>query len=240
MNKLLEKIFIESGFRIYYPKFLEDGQNKNFFAVNESINKKEYFLITFFDYISKKKLTDLINRQAFEYYSNLKKLSFYEKEMQKNTSLIICLKEKKLTLDRDKKKSIYEVEEDLYNFKKYVLVYTERQIQDFESNYITYKPREIKLIKHLQNILNNSKSFKQFKFNLEEDTFYNLITKLFIKLPFLNLKTLKSATLENLEQKIKEELKIIETFDFIDTILQKNEIEDMDEENFLSEIGVIE
>ena len=240
MNKLLKKIFRESNFKINDAELLLNSQNRSFFAINQDSDKKEYFLVVFFNTNIEKNLNNLVEKKSYEYYSNLKKIDKYEKEMGKNTSLIVCIKQDSLILDDNIKQAINKVEEDLYNFKKYVLVYTQQQKEFFQSNLTKLEDKKIELIDHLQEKLNNTEEFEKFKANPKKDTYYNLIIKLFIKFPFLNLKSLENSSLENLEKKIEKELKSIETFEFINSLLKKEGLKDLKNDKFLNEIGVIE
>ena len=53
--------------------------------------------------------------------------------------------------------------------------------------------------------LNNHEAFLSFKTNPYKEDIYNLVSKIFIKLPFLNLKYVEQQT-ENLSKNIRESL----------------------------------
>jgi len=107
--------------------------------------------------------------------------------IDKNLSLLILLKVNSNDLPLGVKSLIFDVEEDPYTFKKYVLTFTSEQ----ESLLLSmFEKSGMDVTKFLYKILNDAEYFSAFKFNqtTENALIYDLISKLFIKLPYLNIK----------------------------------------------------
>jgi hypothetical protein len=218
--QLIKTLFNEKGFRIIESseEFNVTGHeaDNHFFAINSSA-RKEYYLVVFLKNIDGLQLLNLIKGDyTRNCYNNIKINSLYEKEMDKNTSLIFCLEsdmfkentsneEEKTKLDL-LKKVIYEVEEDPYFFKKYVLSYFVDQLDEIKTGIITTKSEGKSITDYLQSRLNNTELFKRYKENPVSTLEYDLLSKLFIKLPFLKLTNLDMDLLVNLKIKISAEL----------------------------------
>ncbi|MEO2257443.1 ABC-three component system middle component 1 [Paenibacillus amylolyticus] len=199
MIHFLKDLFNEHEFSIVEPEFLE-GQS-GFMAVNLNPSRLGFFLVLFknedVDFVE---LNELIN----QYFMNLKRLPVgYDKRMDKNFTLIICLKRAAFTYNETLNRSIFEVEEDPYHFRKLVLPYAEVEVQEFNELY-----RAEGITRGLYNLLNDKDKFYDFKKHSAESTAYHLTTRLFIKLPFLHYQG-KEEELENLGSLINSRLKQI-------------------------------
>lgn len=96
---------------------------------------------------------------------------------KKNCDLICILRIKNLSEFKENEESIFSIEEDPYQYKKYVLYYSE-----IEENIIkdtTYKD--------IVDIVSNKEHFKAYKLEPLQSSVYSLAAKIFIKLPFLEL-----------------------------------------------------
>lgn len=106
--------------------------------------------------------------------------------LEKNLSLLVIMEVDNWSHSKEISSLIYDIEEDPYNFKKYVLTYTREQYTLLQA-YIDLLEGDI--IPGLNSVVNNSVVFSKFKNNeeTEEVLIYDLVSKLFIKIPFLNL-----------------------------------------------------
>lgn len=130
----------------------------------------------------------------------------YEREMEKNTSIIILINEDKIDNINNMKNYISYLEEDPYYFRKYVLTYTNNDYKLL--NEIIERDENRSLVNVLNNIIKDVDIFKEFK-TKDNKNIYDIVSKIFIKIPFFNIPKIESDNLielESLESKIKEEL----------------------------------
>lgn len=95
----------------------------------------------------------------------------------KNTDLIITLSLPSLSDFKINESKILEIEENVYQFKKYILYYSEGESELLNG----------KKFKDLQNILSNHNAFKEYKNSPLNPSLYSLAARIFIKLPFLEM-----------------------------------------------------
>lgn len=196
MKKILMSIFEESYFKV--EDFPNSQKFDAFYAISENKKKVNYYIVIFID-----NLFDLEEGYNFnDFYEDLKEFNNdKDHRIEKNLSMLICARRKTLEANEDVSRNIYQVEEDPYVFKKYVLTYTDQQEKYlYERCASIHKP-----LKFLYNILHDHDEFLSFKTNPYQESVYNLVSKIFIKLPFLNLKNLDKLT-EDLPKKINETL----------------------------------
>ncbi|WP_214833883.1 ABC-three component system middle component 1 [Exiguobacterium sp. E4787] len=105
----------------------------------------------------------------------------------KNLSLLIMLKVDSIDISTKIQSLIFDIEEDPFMFKKYILSYTDKQEDIFTEQLGYYDENEV--LKFLNHILYDSEKFSIFKSkkDCEEYLLYDIVSKLFIKLPYLNI-----------------------------------------------------
>lgn len=214
---IVRKIFEESYFSVM-P--FELSKITGLLAVSKKFNVKNYFLVLFIE--DSDLQSDFLRVNIPEYTSLLKKLleDYYDGSVLKNTSLLLCCKSNDvIAVDS----LIYEIEEDPYDFKKYVLIYTKNQVQQLIKKWEETQTESI--VHFLNKELKNTVSFDEFKQSPFEDTGYNLITRLFIKIPFLTI-DIQPKEFEHLPSKIDEQLVQVNEKDFRNLL---KEISDLDE-----------
>lgn len=177
----MNSIFKEYEFELVY---LPTIQNINsFYAISKNEQKINYYLVLFVDNLFDREKKD-INFNSF--YEEIKKLEEYnDHRMDKNLSMLICAKREGLEDNEEISRKIYKIEEDPYFFKKYVLTYTSQQ-----ERLIRSEASLNSIVDFLYNTLNDHEAFLSFKSNPYKESVYNLVSKIFIKLPFLNLKNI--------------------------------------------------
>lgn len=175
MIRILRKIFTEKGFVV--QPFI--SMPTNIFALD--MNRSSYYLAVFVE----EKMLDYRSVELFNsYFDEVKKLDEgYRPDMDKNLSLIVCVKRRNLFPESVLNKIIFDIEEDPYFFKKYVLTYTDPQVKQLMKK----NQGDASIIEYLYRVLNDDNSFQNHKNDPFQESEYNLISKLFIKLPFLNL-----------------------------------------------------
>jgi len=232
MKNLIKKILEEKSFIIDENTLKEE----NSLLARRTENNKFDFLTVMF--VSKDEIRSELIKEKIEVYL-LKILETQQNYfgIEKNLSLLLIMEVDSLEFSKEIASLIYDIEEDPYYFKKYVLTYTRQQVSLLES----YKgTSEGEVIPFLINILNNSTVFSKFKNNEESEDviIYDLISKLFIKIPFLNIEN-NQQTITNLYEEI---IKGIEERDKIlwESLFKLNEISGSDPsvEEILKCIGV--
>jgi hypothetical protein len=182
--ELLKSIFDNNEFSESIVKYKEyscslyaKDDEDNFFIV---LDKKE---------ITEEELDILISNGFSELYERLTKLDIANKAFEKNTTLIFCL-------DSDSEQ-INKIEEDAYLFKKNVIVYSEDMkiaLKELLKNDYS--------LKNMNALLNKDKLFEDSKTATSNS--YTLLSRLFIKLPFLSYER-GVRKLDNLSSVIENE-----------------------------------
>lgn len=99
----------------------------------------------------------------------------------KNTDLIVLLKLNSLSQYKKLEDKIFSIEENPYHFKKYVLYYTEDELSFIKG----------KKYQDIKETLNNHADFINYKNNPLKPCIYNMVARIFIKIPFLIMPSLK-------------------------------------------------
>lgn len=209
MINRLSQIIQNYGFEIVKSneelKILKRNDNEKF----------EYFLL-----VQSTNLTNILKEKQLEYLKILKNV-IKDKEVDKNSTLFICFESEKLPLNLEIYKEILKIEEDPYFFRKLVLPYTQEQI-DFLDN-----PDEFR------NIIKDTNKFEEFKVACKNrnltNSQYEIVSQLYIKLPFFKLPTvsnIKNIVLDEYKSSLDDEKK--KTLTFLET-LNLDEIVDSEE-----------
>jgi len=136
-------------------------------------NEDNFFIVLDKESISNDELNSLISQGFLELYNKLEKLEVTDKTFEKNATLVLCLK-----IEND---LINKIEEDSYLFKKNIIVYSERM----ETSLLNLVEDDYSL-SNINNLLNSDIMFEESKNNQNDG--YTLLSRLFIKLPFLTYK----------------------------------------------------
>lgn len=187
MINILKNIFLNNGYDVQ-DAFSEINQI-GFIGSISRLNKRDYYFVIDVDINTVKDYSiDKIIDKIVENYWNINLLKRYnvESDYKKNTSLIISVKVDSVFDEYKLSNKIYDIEESPYFFKRYIILYTEQQkelIQNIKSSqYIS--------------ILSDKEKFRAYKKNkkgednvndrFENDVLiYDIISKLYIKIPFL-------------------------------------------------------
>ncbi|WP_404317016.1 ABC-three component system middle component 1 [Malaciobacter canalis] len=181
---ILEHIFGEF-------EFLSKELNRNDYSVSlfYKENSADYFIV-----LDKENITNL-EIESFleviqEIYTEFKNDDSTNETFDKNTTFIMCVN------GENNESVLSSLEEDPYIFKKNIITYSDEELEDvIELLNLEYSYENLLLN------LNNEENFDQFK-NNSNLAGYRLLSKLFIKLPFLNFER-QVRELENLSDIIK-------------------------------------
>jgi hypothetical protein len=169
--KLIEN---KDGFS-FYKKII--GDNKRFLIVCETTHLESvgYYNITIQDIVP----DEIKNDPAFE----------------RNSDLIILFKVNNLGDFNAHEQKIFSIEEDPYYFKKYVLYYSEEELNLVEN----------KTLNDLQNIVLDRSLFKSYKNNPNYPSIYSFSARFFIKIPFLQV-PVNEEEMPSIEVMLREKL----------------------------------
>ncbi len=216
MKSIIKKIFNDNGFSDITIENPVEGNQTEFWA-NYSDNAVNFYLVLFLDEIKE----DFLTNEVPAYFNAIKQLEVgYDERMDKNLSMLVCVKMENEMIQEIPEK-IFEIEEDPYFFKKYVITYNENNCNELKSQFDTMHESSNDI---LNRIINNSKMFLSYKMN-ESNNFtslYEISTKLMIKIPFMKLEK-RLEELENLNEKIDEELFGKNLLAFKNSLLKFNE-----------------
>ncbi|WP_339313282.1 ABC-three component system middle component 1 [Paenibacillus sp. FSL M7-0896] len=197
MQSLLLELFNQSNFNIINPLFMEE--QSGFLASSAETHKANYFLVVFEN--EDNFIFNEVSERLHQYYGAMKTMDQgYDRRMDKNLTIIIALKRASLTINETLNRTIFELEENPYQFRSLVLVYGDDEVAQ-----ISQLRKEQDLLPFLYSLINNRDSFYEFKKYPFELTAYSLTTRLFIKLPFINYKGLNEE-LSLLSNDIEERL----------------------------------
>lgn len=210
----LSRIFQDNGFQVFENnddlKILKRNGNEKF----------EYFLL-----VQLTNLTNILEEKQLQYLKTLKD-KIKDKEVDKNTTLVICFKSETLPLNSETYKQILKIEEDPYFFRKLVLPYTQQQVGFLDN------------LDEFGNIIKDTNSFEEFKIACKNrnltNSQYEIVSQLYIKLPFFKLPTvsnIKNIVLDEYKSSLSdEETKILK-------FLERTNIDDIvDTDDFFKKL----
>lgn len=196
MIELINKIFIYHKFD---GKQIEDG-----ILYSKTGDYNYYWFVV---QIEKLVGEDVIKVQDI-WFEKCKKLTF-DKDFDKNASLLIVTKKDE---DDFEKKNIFLIEEDPYQFKKYVLTYTDNSVIELKKQLSSNEAES------LLDLVVNDKIFEDYKKSYHNYSWLNLLFNIAHKLPFLDIKITINQDLQDLFTKSKQELIVSGNFDFYELI----------------------
>lgn len=185
MIEFIKKILEEYNYQQQIDFDINDDTNLLF---KSKINNEFYILSEYTesdlkDYSTTNKTVSFL--KAFE--------EFYEKNphAKKNTALLMCVRVDSLYGALcNLKNYIYQVEEDVFFVKKYVILYSNNSLEELQSNFLVDRNVGTNLLEIIYD-QNGFDSYWQKNIELmREDEFdqsYFLAMQLFVKLPFLIL-----------------------------------------------------
>jgi hypothetical protein len=148
-----------------------------------------------------------------------------DKDFDKNTSLLIISKRENSEIERQ---NIFKIEEDPFQFKKYVLTYTDDSLVSLKSKI------EEDNSESLLNLLVDESIFNEYKESHQDYSWHNLLYNIAHKLPFLKINVAINQNLENLFAKSKDELvkrNLTDFFDSFNEVFSEEILENVDKMN---------
>lgn len=202
MINIVENVFLSNQYKKLELNISFDNALCEIFYPNESAKKEEYYVVLQLIDESVCELKALLDEKAQSLFEAIIETGKVARYFEKNCTLLICHNEKNIDLF-----TILNIEEDVYNFKKNIITYTDNELDQLK-NYIHSANINNISCEVLREIINDNEgeTFIDFKnTSMNCSTYYSLVMKLFIKLPFLTYSK-KIKDLEDLDVQIKNQL----------------------------------
>lgn len=154
--------------------------------------------------------------------NSFRDLEIYESDMDKNISLIYCVKTDVDSVLMTKRK--VEIEDDPYYFKKYVFSYSSSDANRFEQlcNQSGKRPLDF-----IQSYILDTDNFSKFKNNYKNESVYKMISDLVIKLPMIPISFKKYGEIQTVTEHMKNTQRCSEDeIELLDQIIE--DISDID------------
>lgn len=231
MNEIMNKLFEQYNF----AKTWEED-NKMFY-VNTDKNVVSYFILNYIDctnILDKEELIraelDKLEEEYIDAESDKKGIKYSIinsfKTMQeisqidKNTSAIYIVKFSEENMLTKYRNLIYSIEESPNYFKRYILPYTEKQVVGLKNVLSDY--REKNIVEILSELADVEENYYSLMNGTNYNSVYELVIRLFSKIPFLQYKFKATSDDISLEKKVKDSLD--EDLEKYDEAIKENRI----------------
>ena len=202
-----------------FIKIWEDN-NIMFFA-NANKNVVSYFILNFIDctntienenylreelsklereYIDGNNESKGIKYSIIDAFENKQEVA----QIDKNTSAIYLVKFSEVNMLAKYRNLIYSIEESPYYFKRYILPYTEKQVVGLNKVLSDYKDKKISDI--LTDLADEEENYYSLMNAKNDNSIYELVIRLFSKVPFLQYKFKAKSDEISLEKMVIEAL----------------------------------
>ncbi|MCI9161930.1 MAG: hypothetical protein HFG59_01540 [Lachnospiraceae bacterium] len=232
MNEIMINLFKEYNF----IKLWED--NNRIFFTNTNKNVVSYFILNFIDcsdisdddnYLREElskleeEYIDSSNDKSGIKYSIID--SFEDKQevaqIDKNTSAIYLVKFSEINMLAKYRNLIYSIEESPNYFKRYILPYTEKQVVGLNKVLSDYKDRNI--VEILTDLADDEENYYSLMNAKNSNSIYELVIRLFSKVPFLQYKFRAKSDEISLEKMVNDALD--DNLKIYDQAIIKNKID---------------
>lgn len=244
MKKLIRKIFEKNNFDL-----IKEIDNIDFYNNQDYTN---FYLVNYIDLTNTSKEEHIEELNYLENFyigrekkESLKKLLYDsieedddKKALDKNLSAVYIIEVDDSKKFYDDRNLIYDIEESPYFFKRYILAYTQIQANDLvdkmNKNGISFDKISDE---DLSKLVDDFDEYKKLMKN-EGEGYYELLVRLFCKLPFLNFTTNNKISIDSLEKNIEGSIEVNENLSVIYNCLmgkpdklEKNESKEVKKED---------
>lgn len=203
MISIIKSIFSESNFIINENLGIKTHGLEYLFATRYDESFFDFYLVV--ELTEEQLKTENIDGIIDDFFEDI--LNTYEiPGLDKNLSLLLLVERLDAQYRDDFQKLVYNYEEDPFKFKKYVLPFVKDQ-----SDLLVFEPTlGTSVINFMNNIINNKDFFSSFKkdssnLSTHAAKTYDIVSKLFIKLPFITL-DIDDKSLPNLSEEIEADI----------------------------------
>lgn len=208
MINILKNIFEVNGYNV--EDAFDNINQFGFIAAIDDINKRDYHFVLNINISNiQDNSIEYIMDEIIKKYWDINILSNYGvgNDYKKNTSLILLVKVNSICDEYELSNKIYDIEESPYFFKRYVILYTEKQRELIKSISINKYLDILSSKSNFRNYKKNKKGEESFNDNLNDNALvYDIISKLYIKIPFLVYNFNENEQLPILGQRINESI----------------------------------
>lgn len=232
MNEIMINLFKEYNF----IKLWED--NNRIFFTNTNKNVVSYFILNFIDCSDisddDNYLREELNKLEEEYIDGSNEKSgikysiidsFEDKQevaqIDKNTSAIYIVKFSEINMLAKYRNLIYSIEESPNYFKRYILPYTEKQAAGLNKVLFDYKDKNI--VEILTDLADDEENYYSLMNAKNSNSIYELVIRLFSKVPFLQYKFRAKSDEISLEKMVNDALD--DNLKIYDQAIIKNKID---------------
>ena len=204
IERVILNILKENGFD-GYEKVTNDYFKSVIFTYRKDNYKTEFYVVVSID---QKAFLDIDENKMFSDISkSLKGSSSYVAEVDKNTSLVICVaKDSKLKSDEILESKGLQTEENPYFFKKYVLSYDEKIAEEVFGEMLEDYNEFTNITKYIESVITNPEKFRNFKLNPVNNEDYMLLSKIIMKIPVIPVKVPDNKSIKPLSSMINESI----------------------------------
>lgn len=186
IDRVILNILKENGFDVYESLSI-DPLKSVALVYRKADTKVEFFVVATTD---QKTFLEMDENKLFsDINKSLKISSSYVAEMDKNTSLVLCIAMdyKLKSFDALEKKEL-QTEENPYFFKKYVLSYDEKVAQELFGEMLKTYKESTNITKYIESIITDPEKFRNYKINAENNEGYTLLSKIVMKVPIMPIR----------------------------------------------------
>lgn len=231
MNEIMNKLFEQYNF---VKTWEEDNR---IFFVNSDKSVVSYFILNFIDCTNVLDEEELIRaelgRLEEEYvdgendnkgikYSVIN--SFVNKQdvsqIDKNTSAIYLVKFSEVNMLAKYRNLIYSIEESPDYFRRYILPYTEKQVAGLKNVLHDYNDKNI--VEILSELADEEENYYSLMNGTNDNSVYELVIRLFSKIPFLQYKFKATSNDISLEKMVNDALNGVLTK--YDKVIKENKV----------------
>lgn len=204
IERVILSILKENGFD-GYERLINDYLKSVIFTYRKDNIKTEFYIVVSID---QKEFIGLDENKMFADISkSLKESSSYIAEVDKNTSLVICVaKDGRLKSEELMGSKELQIEENPYFFKKYVLSYDSRIAEDIFGEMLKNYNDSTDITKYIENFITNPDKFRNFKLNPINNETYMLLSKIVMKVPIIPVKIPDSQSIRSLANMIQDSI----------------------------------
>ncbi len=213
-------------------------ENNRMFFVNSDKRIVSYFILNFIDctnvmddeelireelgrleeeYVDGENDTKGIRYSIINSFENVQEVS----QIDKNTSAIYLVKFSEVNMLAKYRNLIYTIEESPNYFKRYILPYTEKQVVGLKNVLSDY--REKNIVEILSELADVEENYYSLMNGTNYNSVYELVIRLFSKIPFLQYKFKATSDDISLEKMVKDSLD--EDLEKYDEAIKENRIE---------------
>lgn len=171
MKEFVTQLFLQSGFTLH-----TNAEEALLFTNNEQGDKRSYWLL-----LEREQATLL--EEQISLFIKFKAL-IGEKDFDKNCSLLLLLKRPAPGTEPEHKREVLLIEDNPFYFKKYVLCYTLKELEEF-----TAARNNRHELNFLEKEMVSRACFSVYKKGPQAENWQSLVFRLSLKIPFINVKT---------------------------------------------------